>query len=60
MTNKVYLINERPDGYPSCAPPFIATDGNLEAVLAKAVQDAEKEGRGIVTNFSVQIVDIKG
>jgi len=58
--NKVYLINERPGGFPSCAHPFIATEGNLEAVLAKAIRDAEKEGRGIVTNFSVQIVDIKG
>ncbi len=58
--DKVYLINERPDGFPSCAHPFIATEGNLEAVLAKAMRDAEKEGRGIVTNFSVQIVDIKG
>lgn len=60
MTNIVYLINERPDGYPSCAHPFIATKGNLEAVLAKAVQDAENEGRGTVTCFLVQIVDIKG
>jgi hypothetical protein len=58
--DKVYLINERPNGFPSCAHPFIATEGNLEAVLAKAMRDAEKEGRGIVTNFSVQIVDIKG
>ena len=60
MTNIVYLVNERPDGFPSCARPFIATEGNLEAVLAKAVQDAENEGRGTVTNFSVQIVNIKG
>lgn len=60
MTNIVYLINERPDGYPNCSLPFIATKGNLEAVLAKAVQDAENEGRGTVTNFSVEIVDIKG
>lgn len=60
MTNKVYLINERPDGFPNCARPFIATNGNLEAVLVKAVQDAEKEGRGTVTNFSVEIVYIKG
>ena len=60
MTNIVYLINERPDGFPNCARSFIATNGNLEAVLAKAVQDAEKEGRGTVTNFSVEIVDIKG
>ena len=58
--DKVYLINERPDGYPSNAHPFIATEGNLEVVLAKAVRDAENEGRGIVTYFSVQIVDIKG
>ena len=58
--DKVYLINERPDGYPSCAHPFIATEGNLEAVLAKAVRDAKGEGRGTVTYFSVQIVDIKG
>jgi hypothetical protein len=58
--DKVYLINERPDGCPSCAHPFIATEGNLETVLAKAVQDAKKEGRGTVTYFSVQIVDIKG
>jgi hypothetical protein len=60
MTNIVYLINERPDGYPSCAHPFIATEGNLEAVLAKAVQDAKDGGRGNVAHFSVQMVDIKG
>jgi hypothetical protein len=60
MINIVYLINERPDGYPSCALPFIATEGNLEAVLAKAIQDAKSEGRGTVTYFSVQIVNIKG
>ena len=60
MINIVYLINERPDGFPNCAYPFIATKGNLEAVLAKAMQDAKNEGRGTVTTFSVELVDIKG
>lgn len=59
MTERVYLVHERPEGFPNMSYPFIISKGNLEAGLAKAINEAKEAGRGDVTTFQISILELK-